>query len=97
MGLFAIFLALVVLTCFQQKKSDFLDLYKNVLHTLKESAVVRLRYNLSVETYLGCVLYYYHPVNIKNILTAVEVDDIFNEKEKYEYEIKKKTVLLYII
>jgi len=91
------FMALVILTCFQQKKSDFLSLYKHVLHALKESAVAKLRYNLSVETYLGCVLYYYHPVNVKNILTAVEVDDIFNEKEKYEYEIKKKTVLLYTI
>jgi hypothetical protein len=91
------FLALVILNCFQQKKSDFLSLYKNVLRTLNDSAAAKLRYNLTVETFLGCVLYFYHPVNIKNILTSVDVEDIFNEKERYEYEIKKKTILLYTI
>jgi hypothetical protein len=42
-------------------------------------------------------LFYYHPVDIKNILSTIEVDDIFNVKERYEFEIKKKTVLLYTI
>jgi hypothetical protein len=92
-----IFMALVILYCFKHKKSEFRRFYENVLYDLQKSAVAKLRNNLAVETYLGCVLYYYHPVDIKNNLTSVYVDDIFNNKERYEYEIKKKTVLLYAL
>jgi hypothetical protein len=91
------YMALVIWRCFDHGKTDFSKFYKKILQELKESPVAKMRYNLAVETYLGCVLYYYHPVNIKNILSTMEVDDIFNDKERYEYEIKKKTVLLYII
>ncbi len=91
------YMALVIWRCFDHEKTDFLSFYKKILQELKESPVVKMRYNLAVETYLGCVLYYYHPVNIKNILSTMEIDDIFNDKERYEYEIKKKTVLLYTI
>lgn len=91
------FMALVILKCFDHVKTDFPGFYKKVLLELKESPAAKLRYNLAVETYLGCILFYYHPVDIKNILSAVQVDDIFNDKERYEYEIKKKTVLLYTV
>ena len=91
------YLALVILHCFDHERTEFLSFYKKILKELKESPVAKIRYNLAVETYLGCVLYHYHPVDIKNILSAVQVDDIFNDKERYEYEIKKKTVLLYTI
>ena len=91
------YMALVVLSCFHKEKNDFISFYKKILNELKESPVSKFRYNLAVETYLGCLLYYYHPVEIKNILSAVQVDDIFNDKERYEFEIKKKTVLIYTI
>ena len=91
------YMALVIFHCFDHKKTDFPDLYKKMLQKFKESPIAKMRYNLAVETYLACVLYYYHPVNIKNILSSVQVDDIFNDKERYEYEIKKKTVLLYTV
>jgi len=96
-GISIAYLALVVLRCFDQDKSDFLILYKNILQELKESPVAKIRYNLAVETYLGCVLYYYHPIDVKNILSSMDVKEIFNDKERYEYEIKKKTVLLFTI
>ena len=91
------FLALVISECFKQKKTDFQSFYINVLDALNNSTVAKLRPNLAVETYLGCILYYYHPVNIKNVLSSVRVNEIFNEKERYEYEIKKKTVLLHAL
>jgi hypothetical protein len=90
-------MSLVIYRCFEYGKKDFPELYKKILEKLKDSPVAKIRYNLAVETYLGCVLYYYHPVEIKNILSAVQVDDIFNDKERYEFEIKKKTVILYAI
>ena len=34
---------------------------------------------------------------VKNILSSINVDELFNEKEKYEYELKKKTILIYTI
>jgi hypothetical protein len=91
------FIALVIFHCFDHEKTEFISFYKKILKELKTSPVAKIRYNLSVETYLGCILYYYHPVDIKNILSSVQVDNIFNDKERYEYEIKKKTVLLYTI
>jgi hypothetical protein len=91
------YLALVIRHCLGKEKIEFITFYKKILHELKESSVSKYRYNLAVETFLGCVLYYYHPVNVKNILSSIEVQDIFNSKERYEFQIKKKTVLLYAI
>ena len=96
-GTTIIYMALVIWRCFDHGKTEFSSFYKKILQELKESPVAKMRNNLAVETYLGCVLYYYHPVNIKNILSTTSVNDIFNDKERYEYEIKKKTVLLYTI
>ena len=96
-GISIAYIPFVVLRCFDQDKSDFLNLYKKILQEMKDSPVAKLRYNLAVETYLGCVLYFYHPIDIKNILSSIDVKEIFNDKERYEYEIKKKTVLLFTI
>ena len=91
------YMAFVILHCFEHEKTDFLEFYKKILNELKNSPVAKLRHNLAVETYLSCLLYYYHPIDIKNILSSIQVDDIFNDKERYEYEIKKKTILLYTV
>ena len=92
-----IYLALVIFHCLDHEKTDFPSFYKTMLQKLKESPVAKMRYNLAVETYLGCILYFYHPVDIKNILSSAQVDEIFNDKERYEFEIKKKTVLLFTV
>ena len=91
------YMALVVRHCIGKEKIEFLTFYKKILQELKKSSVASLRYNLAVETFLGCILFYYHPVDVKNILSSIEVQDIFNSKERYEFQIKKKTVLLYTI
>ena len=91
------YMALVIRHCFDKEKIEFITFYKKILQDLKDSSVAKFRYNLAVETFLGCVLYYYHPVNIKNLLSSFQVGDIFNSKERYEFEIKKKTILLYAI
>ena len=91
------YMALVVRHCFGREKIEFFKFYKNVLQDLKTSPVAKFKYNMAVETFLGCVLYYYHPVDIKNFLSSIQVVDIFSSKERYEFEIKKRTVLLYTI
>ena len=91
------YMALVVNHCFNKEKIEFLSFFKKVLKEIKESSAASLRYNLAVETFLGCILYYYHPVDVKNILSSIDVQHIFNSKERYEFQIKKKTVLLYTI
>jgi hypothetical protein len=91
------YLAFVVRHCLGKEKIEFLAFYKQVLQELKNSPAAKLRYNLDVETFLGCVLYYFHPVDVKNVLSAIELEHVFRSKERYEYEIKKKTVLLYAI
>ena len=91
------FLALVVSYCFGKEKIEFISFYKEILKDLKSSSVATLKYNLEVETFLGCVLYYFHPVDVKNLLSTIELEHVFRSKERYEFEIKKKTVLLYAI
>jgi hypothetical protein len=91
------YIALVVQHCFRKEQIEFLSFYKNILQELRESPVAKLRYNRPVETFLGCILYYYHPVDIKNVLSSIAFQNIFRSKERYEFEIKKKTVMLYTI
>ena len=91
------FLALVVETCMSNKKEEFIKFYNKILGILKEKSATCIQRSITVETLLGCILYYYHPVSIKNILSSLNVDELFNEKEKYEYELKKKTILIYTI
>ena len=91
------FMALVVLSCFDHKTKTFPDLYSAVLQKLKKQAASFFPQDIVVETFLGCILYYYHPANIKNILSTIEVSSIFNPKELYEYELKKKTILLFMV
>jgi hypothetical protein len=91
------YMALVIQHCFNKEKIEFISFYKKILQEIKDSSVAQFRYNLPVETFLGCILFYYHPVNVKNVLSSIDVQNIFRSKERYEYEIKKQTVLLYTI
>ncbi len=91
------FIALVILRCLGNHGNDLLILYEEILGELKKSIAPNFPQNISVETFLGCLLFYYHPADIKNILSTDELDKIFDEKERYEYEIKKKTILMFIV
>ena len=84
-------MALTVLTCFDTKEKTFSELYAVVLQNLKERAAQFFPGNIAVETFFGCILYYYHPANIKNILSTMEVSKFFSKEELYEYKFKKKT------
>lgn len=91
------FLALVVHTCMLNQKEELFSFYYKILNILKEKAAAYLQQNITVETLLGCILYYYHPVEIKNVLSTLDVSDIFDDNEIYEYELKKNTILIYTI
>jgi len=92
------FMALVVLKCLGREKNGFLDLYNDILQQLKLNVEQYFPQDIDVETFLGCALYYYHPVNIKNDLSSVDMlEKIFDEKQMYEYEMKKKTILMFTV
>ena len=91
------FLALVVYYCFKNRKNNFNETYQAVLKELKEIAQPYFSQDIVVETFLGCVLYYFHPSDLKSKLSSIDASKIFNKDQKYEYDIKKKTILIYSI
>ena len=91
------FLAYVVLACLEHKRDKFLLFYRRLLGELQPKVAPYFPYNISVETFLGCILYAYHPVEIRSVFSSIDVDEFFNEKEKYEYELKKNTVLIHAL
>ena len=91
------FMALVILHCLGNHRNDFPEQYDKLLREFKNSIAPYFPQNISVETFLGCLLFYYHPVDIKNTLSTVNVDKIFDKNEQYEYEIKKETILIFMV
>jgi hypothetical protein len=91
------YLALVVYNCFKNRKNNFNETYQAVLVELKKIAQPHFPQDIVVETFLGCFLYYFHPSDLKSKLSAINTTSIFNKDQQYEFDIKKKTILLYSI
>ena len=91
------YLALVIKTCQENHSTSFMELFDYILILMAEKAEPYLIQNLKVETFLGCVLYFYHPSQIKNALQSIGVEKIFSSEEMSEYKLKKETILIYAI
>jgi hypothetical protein len=91
------FLALVILKCREKRVTDFYELFHMVRDELNKDIAKYYPLEITVETFLGTVLYYYHPVDIRNVLLTLETDEIFNDKQRYEYDLKKKTLLIFAV
>jgi len=91
------YLALVVYYCFKNRKSSFEETYNTVLEKLKKEAQPFISQDIVVETFLGSILYYFHPSDLKSKLASINTSKIFNEEQNDEYELKKKTILIYSI
>lgn len=89
------FLALVVYFCFRYRKNNFNETYQSVLSELKEIAQQYFPQDIVVETFLGCILYYFHPSDLKSKLSSIEAIKFFNNEQLYEFDLKKKTILIY--
>ena len=90
-------IALSALVCLENKENSIFKLFKNTLAYMEEHAAEFYPQNLSVETFLGCVLYFYHPSQLRNTLNTLDVSLFFNSQQIYEYEIKKKTILIFAV
>ena len=88
------YMALVVYECLNQKATNFLDLYETVLRKFNRLAADHLPQDITVETFLGCILFYYHSTNIRTALLTMDVNPILEPKFLYEYELKKRTILI---
>jgi hypothetical protein len=91
------FIALVVLKCFQVKTNDFNALYKKVREELQGQAASFFPENIAVESFLGCMLYFYHPVDIRNRLAEFDPYKLFDEDQRYEFNLKKNTILIFTL
>ena len=91
------YIALVVKACLENRNTSFIHLFEEVLAKLDKELSPLMVQEPKIETYLGCILYFYHPTQIKNAFTKINVKSMFNAKELYEYEIKKNTVLLHVV
>ena len=91
------YLSLVVETCLNHKEDD-LDLqYAYVLDNLAKQVKPLLIQNPEVESFLGCILFFYHPAQIRNAFSQINVNGRFTDKEQYEYRLKKKTILIHAV
>lgn len=90
------YLALVVKKCFGRKVSSFLHLYQEILEEMLPLSELTIQ-DIVVETYLGCILYYYHPIRVRNVLGEFNTAKFFNEKEKHEYKLKRQTILIFMV
>ena len=90
-------IALSSLVCLENKENTIFKLFRNTLGYMEKQAASFYPQNISVETFLGCALYFYHPSQLKNMLTTLDVSLFFNSQQIYEYEIKKKTILIFAV
>ena len=88
------FLALVVHSCLNNRIKNFNDLYEKCLQELKIIAQDLFPQDITVEVFLGCILYYYHPVDIRSVICEIEAKDRFTTRQEYEFDLKKKTILI---
>jgi hypothetical protein len=91
------FLAYVIFSCFERSYPSFQLLYQNIVKKMQSEVKTILVQDINVETLLGCILYYYHPSMVKNALARNDIITMLSEHEKYEYELKKDTILLHIL
>lgn len=88
------FLALVVNLCITNKLKNFNELYDKVLQDLKKTAQDLFPQDITVEVFLGCILYFYHPVDIRSVICEIDTKDRFTTRQQYEFDLKKKTILI---
>jgi hypothetical protein len=91
------FLAYVVMICLERKPKQFLSSYQDLVNDLQLKVKPFFPFPIAVETFLGCMLYFHHPVDIRNALSSFDTATLFNAKEKYEYDLKKNTILIHAI
>ncbi len=91
------FIALVIHICFDQKYNEFIDFHKSVQNVLNSQAAKFCTQDITVETLLGCILYYYHPAQIRNRLSTINLTNYFDESHMYEFNFKKETILMYTV
>ena len=91
------FMAMVVLDCLQFRERDVFKRYQALLKGYKKTVAPGYPQDISVETFLGCMLYAYHPVDLRSAFATNDTSSIFNKKQQYEYQLKQKTILIYAI
>jgi hypothetical protein len=91
------FMAMVVLHCLEFRERDIFNCYRALLERYQKTVAPGYPQDISVETFLGCLLYTYHPVDLRSAFSNIDVTVIFDKKQQYEYELKKKTILIYAI
>lgn len=94
-----VFIALVIRECLNRHGSneEFEMLFRKIFSELKYKAAEYMPQDITVETFLGCALYYFHPLDLRSSLFTINLGKFFNDKQLHEYEIKKRTVLLFVV
>ena len=91
------FISLVVLKCFEIRANQFDALYQEIRTELQGQASPFFHENIAVETYLGCMLYYYHPTDIRNRFAETKADHLFDADQRYEFNLKRNTILIFTL
>ncbi len=91
------FIALVIHKCFDQKHEEFIDFYNGVQNVMNEQVAKYCTQDITVETLLGCIIYYYHPAQTRNRLSTINLTIYFDESHMYEFNLKKENILMYTV
>jgi hypothetical protein len=86
--------ALVVSFCLKQPRNPFPELYQKALTYSRQKAQPHFPQDVTVETFLACLLFKYHPTDLHDAIVSLEAGSYFDDKQIYEFNLKKKTVLL---
>ena len=50
-----------------------------------------------IDVFFGSILFQYHPAQVKNALSLINAENRFDSRQLYEYELKKRTLFIYIV
>jgi len=90
-------IAWAVLLSFQTRHSDFAELNERVNTALKEKIPPYFPQDPTIDILFGCLLYYYHPSQVRNALSMLDIHHLLDSQQRYEFQLKKRTLYIYII
>ena len=89
-------IAWAALLSFRTKYSDFEELNDRVHTAIKEKIPPYFPQNPIIDILFGCMLYYYHASQGRNALSMLDINKMFDSQQRYEFQLKKRTLYIYI-
>jgi hypothetical protein len=90
-------MAWAALLSFQTDHTDFEDLHRRINAAIKEKIPPYFPQDPMIDILFGCLLYQYHPSQVRNALSILNIHEILDSQQRYEFELKKRTLYIHIL